>query len=147
MKGEKISVKAVVLWEVLAAAAAPLVTGLAVWNLAPGTWLWYTVLWLLGAVYILVSFLYLPLLYLSKRFFVGEETLVYQSGLLFPKTQIMYRSRIVFVTVYTNPLTPLLHISSLVISAAGGAMRIHFLNASRAEELAALLSERQVHTE
>ena len=98
------------------------------------------------------SRLYFSLLFVSAPF-VFEQALFCRGGdacvsigLLFPKTQIMYRSRIVFVTVYTNPLTPLLHISSLVISAAGGAMRIHFLNASRAEELAALLSERQVHT-
>lgn len=135
--------KAVILWELLALALTALLIALAVLILAPGTWLWYGVLWSLGACYILAAFLYLPLLYLSRQYRVGEETIVCTSGVFFPKTEILYRSRIVFVTVYTNPLTPLLHISSLVVSAAGGSMRIHFLDSRRAEELAQLLSAGQ----
>lgn len=133
---EKISVKAVVLWEILAAAVAALLIWAVLAIFVPYTWLWYLLLWLLGAAYVLAAFLYLPLLYLNIEFGLNDEAIVYRTGLIFPNTQVLYRDRIAFVTVYNNPLTPLLKISSLVVSAAGGNMHILFLPSKRAAELA-----------
>jgi membrane protein YdbS with pleckstrin-like domain len=140
MKFEKVSRKAVILWELLALAVCGLLLWLVLVVFIPYTWLWYTLLWVLGALWVLTAFLYLPLYYLGIEYALGGEAVVYRKGLFFPHTQILYRDRIAFVTVYHNPLTPLLGISTLVISAAGGSMRIPFLQTSRAKELADELS-------
>ena len=140
MRFERVSRKALILWELLAAVAAGMLLWLIVYFFVPGTWLWYPLLWLIGAVYVLAAFLYFPLLYLSIEYGLNDEALVYRTGVIFPSTQILYRDRIAFVTVYNNPLTPLLGLSSLVVSAAGGNIHILFMNSARARELAALLS-------
>lgn len=132
--------KAAIVWEILAACIFAVLIIAALIILKPGTWLWYTVLWLLGALLVLTAFLYIPLAYLSVGYSINARTIVYKKGVFFPSTQVMYRDRIAFVSVYKNPLTPLLHVSSLVISAAGGNIRILFMNSRRADEIAKLLS-------
>lgn len=141
MNFERISWKAVIIWELLAAIAAGLLIWLILFIFVPYTWLWYLLLWSVGAVYVLVAFLYFPLLYMSIEYGVNDEAVVYRSGVIFPSTKILYRSRIAFVTVYHNPLTPLLKLSTFVVSAAGGTLSILFMNSNRARELADLLSE------
>lgn len=140
MKFERISWKAVIIWELLAAVGTALVVWLVLFVFVPYTWLWYLLLWVIGAAYVLLSFLYFPLLYLSIEYGVGDEAILYRSGVIFPNTKILYRDRIAFVTVYNNPFTPLLQLSSFVVSAAGGDLRILFMDSKRAVELAALLS-------
>ena len=141
MEFERISAKAVIIWEAIAAILFGLLFALLLFLLVEGTWLWYTLLWLAGAGYILTAFLYLPLYYISIEYGVTDEAIIYRKGVIFPNTQILYRDRIAFVTVYNNPFTPLLKLSSLTVSAAGGRIHIWFLNTRRAQELAALLSE------
>lgn len=142
MKFEHISNKALVLWELLAVLGFGALFAVSLWLLLPGTWLWYTVLWIIGAAFIIMTFLYLPIAYLNIEYAIGKEAVIYRKGVIFPNTEVLYRDRIVFVTVYKNPLTPILHISSLVISAAGGTMRILFIDDRRAEEIARRLSGR-----
>lgn len=141
MEYENISKKAVVLWEIALLLLFAGLVMLTLYVLSPHTWLWYTVLWLLGAVYILSAFLYLPLYYLSHRFKITDEVVVYKKGVLFPRTEILYRNSIVFVTVYHNPLTPLLKISSVVIDSAGAKQKLFLINTKRAKEIARLLTE------
>ena len=136
MNFERLSGKAVIIWEIVAALLFGVLLALVLFIFIPGTWLWYTVLWLLGAIYVLTAFLYVPLYYLSVEYAVGEEAVIYRKGVIFPNTQILYRDRIAFVTVYNNPLTPLLKLSSLTISAAGGNIHIWFMNSARAQEIA-----------
>lgn len=140
MRFERISVKALVLWEILTLLCFGIVFAGLVFILAPGTWLWYLLLWVCGAACVVMTFLYLPIAYLNIEYAVLKDAIVYRKGVIFPNTQVLYRDRIAFVTVYKNPLTPLLHISSLVISAAGGNLRILFINSARAEKIAAILS-------
>jgi membrane protein YdbS with pleckstrin-like domain len=137
---EHISWKAVIIWELLAALAAALLITLILLIFVPYTWLWYLLLWTSGAVYVLAAFLYLPLLYLSISYAVGRDALVYRSGVIFPSVKVLYRERIAFVSVYNNPLTPVLRLSSFVASGAGGNLRILFMNTGRAQELAELLA-------
>lgn len=141
MKFENISHKAVVLWEtgLLILFAGLFAVSLLV--LTPHTWLWYLILWLLGALYILTAFLYLPLYYLSVEFSLNDEVVVYKKGVLFPKTSILYRDRIAFVTINNNPLTPIFKISSLVIDSAGARLKLFLISSDRAKELADLLTE------
>lgn len=71
---------------------------------------------------------------------MGRDALVYRSGVIFPSVKVLYRERIAFVSVYNNPLTPVLRLSSFVASGAGGNLRILFMNTGRAQELAELLA-------
>lgn len=142
MNFERISIKAAILWEILALAIFALLFIVAIILLNPGTWLWYLVLWVLGAACVIVTFLYIPLAYNNIQYAITDKTVIYKKGVIFPSTQIMYRDRIAFVSVYKNPLTPILHISSLVVSAAGGNIRILFLTTTRAEQLSEILTEK-----
>lgn len=141
MKFERISIKAVILWEILAVVIFSLLLILILVVFLPHTWLWYTLLWLLGAAFVLTTFLYLPLAYLNVEYAINNRVIIYRKGVIFPNTKVLYRDRIAFVTIYNNPLTPILKINSLVISAAGGNMRILFMNSKRAKEIADLLSK------
>ena len=141
LKFEKISIKAVILWELLAIIVFGIIFGLILYIFLPYTWLWYTLLWLLGAISILTTFLYIPLAYINIEYGINRQAIIYRKGVFFPSTQILYRDRIAFVTTYNNPLTPIFKINSLVISAAGGTMRILFMNSKRAKEIVALLTK------
>ena len=141
LKFEKISIKAVILWEILAIAVFGIILGLIIYIFVPYTWLWYTLLWVLGATFVLVTFLYIPLAYTNIEYGINRQAIIYRKGVFFPSTQVLYRDRIAFVSIYNNPLTPILKINSLVISAAGGTMRILFMNSKRAREIADLLSK------
>lgn len=143
MEYENISIKALILWEVLAIILASIGWNILLWALTAGTWIWYLVLWIYGAIVVLICFLYLPLAYYNIEYAVFKDTIVYKRGVILPNTQVMYRDRIAFVSVYKNPLTPLLKLSSLVISAAGGKIRILFIDDKRAEEIADLLSQKK----
>lgn len=143
MEYEHISVKALIVWEVFAVISGAIGLNFLIWALTPGTWIWYFLLWLYGAVMILICFLYLPLAYFNIEYGVFKDTIVYKRGVILPNTQIMYRDRIAFVTVYKNPLTPILKLSSLVVSAAGGSIRILFIDSQRADEIANILSKRK----
>lgn len=144
MKFENISIMAAVMWEILALSVAAVLVILVLYIFAPFTWLWYLILFLIGLVLIGTTFLYIPFLYLNTEFAMNKKAIVYRKGVIFPSTQILYRERIVFVTVYNNPLTPILKVSTLIISAAGGTMSILFLNSKRANELASTLSREKL---
>ncbi|MEG2813811.1 MAG: PH domain-containing protein, partial [Oscillospiraceae bacterium] len=88
-----------------------------------------------GGILILITFLYIPFLYVNTLFYINDTAIILHKGVIFPSTQILYRDRIAFVTIYKNPLTPLLHVSTLRITAAGGNMTILFLNSVRAKKL------------
>lgn len=140
MKFEQISITAAIMWEVLAALISFAVLMLILVIFSPHTWLWYLLIWVWGALTIAATFIYVPFLYLNTEFGMNEKALVFKKGVIFPSTQILYRERIVFVTVYHNPLTSLLKVSTLVVSAAGGSMTILFMNSARAQQLADILS-------
>ena len=140
MKFERISIMAAVMWEILAVAVSIVLFWLILLIFVPHTWIWYMLLWILGALGIAITFIYIPFLYLNTEFAIDDLVIVYKKGVLFTSTEILYRDRIVFVTVYNNPLTPIINVSSLVVSAAGGSMTILFLSSKRAKELANMLS-------
>lgn len=141
MKFERISIKAVILWEIFAAVIYIGILALILYVFLPYTWLWYTILWLWGAAFILTTFLYIPISYVNIEYGINKNVIVYRKGVFFTNTQVLYRDRIAFVTIYNNPLTPILNVNSLFITAAGGNMRILFMNSKRAKEIADLLSK------
>lgn len=142
MNFERISIGSIIIWEVLSAMAAGLLIWLVLFIFIPYTWLWYLLLWIIGAVYVLAACLYLPLLYYSIEYGIDEKAIIYRTGVFFPNTKILYRDRIAFVSVYHNPFTPILKLSSITVSAAGGNLHIMFLKTGRAKELEYELSRK-----
>lgn len=141
MKEYRISKRALFLWETTALLCAVVLFCVILLVFVPGTWLWYLLLWLDGALYVLTAFLYLPLYYLSFSYRVSERELLSHSGVLFPKSRILYRSRIAFVTLTRGPLSRLFGLSTLTVHAAGGTLSYHLLKRREAEALAAELTE------
>lgn len=133
---KKVSRKSIVLWEIIIFLIWAVIFVLALWIFTPFTWLWNTLIWALGVALILIEFLYLPMLYASTQYCITDKIIAYRHGVFFNQRQFMYRDRIVYVSVYNTPLTPLLGISSLVITAAGAKIRINFLNRRLAQQLA-----------
>ena len=136
----KISKKSVILWEIGFFLLWAMILGMILWLFTPFTWLWHLLIWLMGVLLILAEFLYLPMLYSSINYSINDRLLIYRHGVFFHKQQIIYRDRIIYVSVYNTPVTPILGISSLVIAAAGAKVQIPFLNRKAAKQLAEELS-------
>lgn len=135
MKQITLKKRVLVWWECAAFLAAILLAALVLLIFVPGTWLWYLLLWVLGAVYVLTSFLYLPLLWMSIIYCIDDTCLMCHGGVLFPKTRVMHRERIAFITRVQGPVSSMLHIATLVVRAAGGAAVVHMVHEKQAEEL------------
>lgn len=141
MNFEKITVKVSVLLQIIAFICFSFLIFLALKILVPYTWLWYTIIWVIGGIYVLTAFLYIPLFYNSLSLGFSNDKIVYKRGVIFHKSEILYKDRIVFITVYNNPLTPFFKISSLIITATGGSMRIFCIDTKRANEIAKQLQQ------
>ncbi len=137
---QNISKKSIILLEITYFIVWVLLFGAVLWVFTPFTWLWYTLVWLLGVMLVLTEGLYLPLLYHSYQYCVTDRIVSYRHGVFFNKRQFIYRDRIIYVSVYNSPLTWVLGISTLVISTAGAKLRIGFLNRKVAQALAQELS-------
>lgn len=140
MKYEVLPKKVLIIWELL---AVLIFTGLFLilrFLFRPDTLIWYIVLWLLGAAAVLCFFLYLPLLYNSCLYAVLPEQIVVKRGVIFNKTHYLKREHISFVSVYKNPLTRFIDISSLVVTAPGASVFILFMSHRRAMAIAKQLS-------
>lgn len=136
MEFETLPKRFLVFWEILACTVFGVLALLAFQFLPQGSLVWYGVLWLLGALFILTAFLYLPLLYLNYSWCCGETELVVRAGVIFYQTRFLKRDKISFVTVYHTPLSPLLRWSSVVVTAPGSRLVLPFLSRERAVRLA-----------
>lgn len=137
---QKISKKSILLWEIGSVVIWALLLWGTVWVFAPFTWLWDILIWGLGVLLILVTFFYLPILYQSYQYCITDKIVSYRHGVFFNRRQFINRDRIIYVSVYNTPLTPILGISTLVITAAGAKIRIGYLNRKVAQRLAQELS-------
>lgn len=86
-------------------------------------------------MYIAVMFLYLPLHYVNYRFEVNDDYLIVRSGVIYDKEKFLTRDSVCFVTVYNNPLTKLLGVSTVLVGAAGGRIVIPLLETKVALEI------------
>lgn len=136
LRYKKVSRKSIILWEIIFFLLWTAIFVLVLWAFTPFTWLWNSLIWLLGVLLILVEALYFPMLYSSTQYCITDELIAYRRGVFFNQRQFIYRNRIIYVSVYNTPLTPLLGISSLVITTAGAKIRINFLNRRLAQQLA-----------
>lgn len=137
---KKIPRRIFLIWETLALLVAGMLTYLTLLILAPYTWVWYTALWIEGALYIAVVFLYIPLHYVNYRFEVNDDYLIVRSGVIYDKEKYLTRDSVCFVTVYNNPFTKILGISSLLVGAAGGRVVIPLLDSKSARQVQSLLT-------
>lgn len=134
--------RSLVIWEALAVVLFG--AGIfAAWVLIPQSLLiWYAVIWLLGALFILVAFLYLPLLYLSFSYCLSDTDIIVKGGVVFYKMRFLKRDKVSFVSVYNTPLTPFLKVSMLLITAPGAHLVIPFLAQDEADRIADALNRR-----
>lgn len=142
MKYEKLPQKVLIIWEFMALIVFAGLFFLLRLFLRTDTLVWDIILWLLGAAFILCSFLYLPLLYISCRYAVLSDQVIVKRGVIFNKTHYLKRELVSFVSVYRNPFTRLLDISTLVITAPGASVFILFMSHRRAMSIAKQLSRR-----
>ena len=78
--------------------------------------------------------------YRSYYFELGPEQLHIHRGVLFVREQWLDRSKILLVSLYHNPLTPVLHLSSLMLTTPGAHCLLVSLDTGRAKQLASRLS-------
>lgn len=140
MKYETLPARVLVFWKILAIFLHAALAALAQFILNPYHIVWYVTLWVIGALAVLVCFLYLPLFYISVKYAVTEEQFVLHRGVIFHKTHYLKRDTITFISVYRNPLTPLVNISSLMLTAPGAQVFILCMRHDRAVEIAKELS-------
>lgn len=136
-----ISRKFLALLEVLAGLAAALLAFLVLLIFNPRTWVWYTLLWLIGLAFVLAAFLYLPLLYLTCRYTLTSEYLEFRGGIFFHSQHRMPRSSIMYVTVVRSPVSYLCRTRTLIIRSMGGSIVIPMVPLQSAEKLLTVLGE------
>ncbi|MDF2567018.1 MAG: hypothetical protein K0R90_474 [Oscillospiraceae bacterium] len=140
MEFKRISKKALLIWELAVISLWLVVLVLSLYFIPPFIWLWHLVVWPLAASMIFVVFVYIPWLYSSMKYAVTKDMIVYEKGVFFHKQYYMRRDRIVFVTVFKTPLTPIFKTTSLIISATGSKIVIPLMDNKESEQLAALIS-------
>lgn len=140
MDFETLPKRVIVLWEVVAVLIGGLFIALTIFIFVAHTIVWYILLWLFGAIIVLVCFLYLPLLFMSTKFKITEEHFILHRGVIFYKSHYMKRDKISYISVYKNPFTGLIDISSLILTSPGAQLIIPFMGHERAVDIAKLLS-------
>lgn len=141
MKEYRLPKRALFLFETAALLCAAVLFCVILFVFVPGTWLWYLLLWLDGALYVLTAFLYLPLFYISFSYRVSERELLSHSGVLLPKSRILIPRRIAFVTLTAPAFHAFRICLTLTVHAAAARFLIIILKREEAEKLAAELTE------
>lgn len=91
-------------------------------------------------VYALVAALYLPFLRYRTSYALLGRQLRYRTGVFFQKDEIINRDQIIYVTLVTNPFSPLFNIANVVIKAPAATIRIRGLRTREAKLLVSRLS-------
>ena len=136
-----VSGKYLAVLELLAGLAAGVLIVLVRLIFVPRTWIWYVLLWLIGLLFVLSAFLYLPLFHLSCRYVLTDAYLEFLSGVLFASRRRMRRDAILYVTAVRSPFSRLLGTGTLLIRAMGGSMILPMLPKEDAQALLAALGE------
>ncbi len=100
---------------------------------------WITVAAITG-LYLLTAGLYLPLLCFRTSYCLSGRQLRYRTGVFYQKDEVINREQIVYVTLVTNPFSPLLRIATVVIRAPGATIRLHGIRIPEAKRLVRQLS-------
>lgn len=128
MKLESLPFKSFLIWEILSILLLTILTTLLFIIFRPYTFVWYTLLWTIGALAIFLCIFYCPLLYLSYKFCITDKHFILKRGVLFNKTHIIRKEQISFISITKDPLTPIINISTLIIVAPRSKLFIPFMN-------------------
>ena len=100
----------------------------------------WTIIGILSFIYLLISCIYLPLLCLKTSYCLDERFLRYRTGLFYSKDEIIYKDRIIYVTLVKTPLSPILKIAAVVIRAPGATVMLRGIKLTEAKRLVRQLS-------
>ncbi len=140
MKYETLPKKVLFLWECAAIICIAVIMVITLIIFQPHTIVWYLLLWSIGAVAVFFLFLFLPLAFVSTKYVILTEQVILQKGVIFHRVHYLKRETISFISVYKNPFTNLLNLSTLIISAPGARIFIPLMNHKRALLIAKRLS-------
>ena len=102
--------------------------------------LFWTIIGILTFIYLLISCAYFPLLCFKTSYCLDERFLRYRTGLFYSKDEIIYRDRIIYVTLVKTPLSPILKIASVVVRAPGATVMLRGIKLNEAKRLVSRLS-------
>lgn len=102
--------------------------------------LFWNIIGILSFIYLLISCTYLPLLCLKTSYCLDERFLRYRTGLFYSKDEIIYKDRIIYVTLIKTPLSPILKIAAVVIRAPGATVMLRGIKLTEANRLVRQLS-------
>ncbi len=139
-EAKRLPLRVLVLWEAAIFCAAALLIGLVLWGLKPHTILWYVLLVLLGGVYLFYAVFYFPMYYVGFRLYDHKNFIGSRSGVMVEKTRYQRKAEITVAEVYDNPLTPLCHLSTLMLHSPGSTLVILLMDTKEAHALARKLS-------
>lgn len=142
MTYKRISIKALLLWEIATFAVYGSLVLLMYLFLVPYTWLWQLLFWVFSVAFAATAVLYFPLLFLSARYAVTERFILYESGIFVHRKRMLLRDQIILVSSARSPLSLLLGLTTVVVSGTGATVAIHFINSRQAQELLGELQPR-----
>jgi membrane protein YdbS with pleckstrin-like domain len=138
---KRLPFRVAVLWEIMLLLTA----GLLFWGVykifAVGTLVWYIILAVLGGVYLFFAVLYIPLYFVGFQMGFFEDYLLLRSGVFVQRSKYQKRDQISVVSVMDNPITPLLHLSSLSLKAPGSSLFVPLMDTKTADEIASAIGQ------
>lgn len=135
MEYQRISVRALILWELYAFLLYGGAFALIFFLLVPFTWLWQIIFWAITATFLFFAIVYFPLLYATSRYALTDESVIWESGVITHRRRMVLRKQIVLVERIRNPVAMLLGVSVVRISATGADISLHYLGNKKARQL------------
>ena len=132
--------RVMVIWELITLILCGSLICLGAFLIAKDTFLWYAVLWLLGAFSIFMVFFYVPIYYVNYCYAINKTHVILTHGVLYNRVHHLKIDKISYVSVYKTPLARLLGLRTVIISAPGSQMRLLFIKSADAKELSKRLS-------
>ena len=132
--------RVMVIWELITLVICGMLIWFAEFVLAKETFLWYAVLWLLGAFTVFMVFFYVPIYYANYCYAINDTHVILKHGILYNRVHHLNIDKISFVSVYKTPIARILRLRTVIISAPGSQLRLLFIKSSDAKELAERLS-------
>lgn len=140
MKLNSLPKTVLLVWEILSIILVTVLFSVALIILNPHTIVWYIVLWIIGAFFILLCALYCPLLYISYKYSISKDIFILKRGVIFNKTHIINKNHISYISVTKNPFTKITKLSTLTIVAPRARVIIPLMSHEKNTEILTQLS-------
>ncbi len=96
---------------------------------------WIFVMSVCLVCYLFIALIYFPIRFHHTAYCITADKIYYQTGFFMVKNQVMARRRVVYITLYKNPFTPIFHFATVVVRATGGSIRLFGLPLEEAERV------------